>query len=276
MILIAILLVGGAFLVAEYRNKQDSKLIYTGTTLSTSTDLQNYENAIDWKNILLAIDKTSSSTVKDITKKPEELTPFDILGRDFFARYMELRQMGNSADKLNQQDLINQTLRNVVLSKPKLYTSDEITVHADSSIPSIKQYGNNIAGIFKKYSINSRNEGVIARDAIQRDDSEILKELDPLIESYRNIVTAILKTPAPQTISAKHLDLLNGMNAALFVVQSFRKSGSDPIAGLQASSQYLPARQKILDAMNDIKIYLASLNITYSPSEPGNLFIPLK
>lgn len=290
-IVVAILLVGGSFAFAEYRNKQ-AENIYVAPEIVSSTDKAaqdvdtDGDGLKDWEEVLIGTNPmdpkskenkaSSSPLVKDITKTAKELEPIDVVSREFFARYMELRQIGLSSDQASQKELVEKTVNGIKFNTAKEYTSKEILVRADNSKDSIKKYGNDIALVFKTYAVQSRNEGVIAKDALQKKDPEILKELDPVIESYKNIVNGILKVESPQITSSMHLELLNGMNSALFVVQSLRKSGVDPIVGLQAASQYLPAGNKVLDAMKAIQSYLMYLGITYSASEPGVIFVPLK
>lgn len=290
-ILVAILLVGGSFVFAEYRNKQ-AENIYVAPEIVSSIDKSaqdldtDADGLKDWEEILVgtnpkdAKSKTSltssASPTKNVTKSPEKLEPIDAVSREFFARYMELRQVGLSADQGSQQELVQKTVEGIQLSTSKDYLTPEIKVRADNSQDSIKRYGNDVAAVFKKYAIQSRNEGVIAKDALQKNDPEILKELDPVIESYRNIVNGLLAIETPQITSTMHLDILNGMNSALFVSQSFRKSALDPLVGLQAAAQYLNTGYKVLDAMRGLQSYLIYLGIVYAPSEPGVLFIPLK
>ena len=290
-ILVAVLLVGGSFVFAEYRNKQAENVYVAPEVISTEDravqDADTDGDGLkDWEEILIGTNPmdpkskenkaTSSLLVKDITKATKELEPIDAVSREFFARYMELRKIGLSSDQASQKELVEKTVDGIKFNTAKEYTGKETLVRPDNSKESIKKYGNDIAFVFKTYAIQSRNEGVIAKDALQKGDPEILKELDPVIESYKNIVNGILKVESPQITSSMHLDLLNGMNSALFVVQSLRKSGVDPIVGLQAAGQYLPAGNKVLDAMKAIQSYLIYLGITYTALEPGVIFVPLK
>jgi serine/threonine protein kinase len=291
-IILAILLVGGSFVFAEYRNKQAKDVYVAPEVVSgidrTSQDIDtDSDGTRDWEEILLGTDpkdpkskpdasKTNTTAVKDVTVTQKELEPIDLVSREFFARYMELRQTGLSANEASQQELIERTVNGIKLNEAKPYLATEIKVRTDNSTESVKRYGNDIASVFKKYAIQSRNEGVIAKDALEKNDPKILEELDPVIASYRNIVNGILAVETPQITSTMHLDLLNGMNSALFVAQSFRKSSIDPIAGLQAASQYLSSGYKVLDAMTALKGYLTYLGVTYLATEPGVIFIPLK
>jgi hypothetical protein len=272
MILIAILLVGGSFVLAEYRNKQ-SATVYSEPTISTSTDLQNLADNTDWKRILLSNDKSATTTVKDLTKKKEDLTPVDILSRNFFARYMELRQTGNIDDAASQQDLINQVLKDgIVMAKPKAYSYTDILTRDDGGADSVKQYSNELATVLKTYSINSRNEAVIAKEAFDKNDFTILKELDPIEASYKNILNNILKISAPKSIAKIHLDLVNLMSSSIFMIDSFKKSTNDPMSGIMAVSIASQNGDNSITIFDNLRKTIAGLGITYLSSEAGSIF----
>ena len=58
-----------------------------------------------------------------------------------------------------------------------------------------------------------------------------------------------------------HLDLINGMNAALFIAKSFRQSDVDPLMGLQAASQYIESGEKLAKSIRAINSYFIYLGI---------------
>ena len=273
MILIAILLVGGAFVLAEYRNK-DAEMVYTEPAISsTSTDLQNLADSTDWKKVLLANDRNSTSTVKDLTKSKEPLTPVDVLSRNFFARYMELRQTGNVDDVASQQDLINQVLKDgIVMAKPKVYSYNDIVIKDDLSTAGVKQYGNDLATILKTYSVNSRNEAVIAKEAFDKNDFTILNELDPIKDSYKNILNALLRTSAPKPVVMIHIDLINLMSSSIFMIDGFKKSSNDPMSGIQAVGIAAQNGDASIAIFDNLRKTLSGLGISYSSTESGSIF----
>ncbi len=283
MIFAAVLLVGGSFVFAEYRNKQ-SKNIYVANEKSS---LNSYSNGIDisakdidtdvdgskdWEEILAGTNpndpKSKPSTTKepvtkDLTKtdSTEKLSQIDLVSRDFFARYMELRQLGTAGDKNTQDDLAQKTINNIVLSKPIDYKLSEILVKSDSSVDAIKEYSTQIGGIFKKNAIKSRNEIIIAKDAGDNENPDTLKELDPIISSYKSIINSLIKVQAPESMKLMHLDLLNSMNGSLFIAKSLRNYMINPIEGVQAIAYYEIVSKNLFDAVNTIKSYLKYLGI---------------
>lgn len=311
MIVIAAVMIGGAFLLAEYRNKESEKLVYNAEITATSTpflspDLQNidsdHDGLKDWEEVLLGTDPRNTDTDSDgtsdgreseigrnplikgpkdknsdvVTSKvssTEELTSTDLLARNFFARYMELRQAGLSTNKQSQEELAEQVLKSgLVLATPKIYAPSNIKIKNDDSVESVKRYGNEVGTIFLTYSINSRNEAVIAKDSLEKENPEILKEIDPIITSYRNILNGLLKVEAPKAMSSMHLGLVNGMSSALFTAESFRKSGTDAMQGIQGTVLTLESSRLIFDSFREMKSYIASLGITYQTGEGGTFF----
>lgn len=311
LIFIAILLVGGGFIVAEYRNGK-AEAIYSAPITATVTDddLTNIQKTdsdgdglADWEEILIGTDpknadtdhdgtpdgkevqlgrnplvkgpndKISKTASADLTKTTENLTATDKLGRDFFARYMQLRAMGISSDKQSQSEIVNESLRNgSVISRPKTYTSTEILIRSDNNKESVKKYINDAGAVFKRYSIHSRNETIIAKEAIERKDSNVLKEIDPIIVSYRNTFNGLLKVEVPQAMTQMHVDLINSVNILLFVAEGLRKADVDPLLGIQATSMYIDGVQSFVVAYNGIKSYLTFLGITYVSDDGGSFF----
>ncbi len=287
LIVVAVLLIGGAFAFAEYRNQQASsiyksnQLVASATIESAEIDTDN-DGLKDWEEILVGSDPkdekskvaitSNAPTSGDVTKKAEPLSQTDLISRDFFARYLEMRQLGSAGDAFSQAEAAQKTVGNIVLPTPKLYVLGDITTKADNSKEAIKQYGNDVASIFQKYAVKSRNEAVIAKEALETENDEILKEIDPIIASYKNITDALVKLPIPNSISTIHLDLVNAMNSAVFVSQSLRNSSTDPIAGVQGVNLYLVVDRQIKQSTVALVSYFSYLGITFSPTEPGYLF----
>lgn len=283
MIFAAILLVGGSFVFAEYRNRQ-AKSIYNAQekTLSASAndgidisskdiDTDN-DGSKDWEEILAGTNPndpkskptaTKVAATADITKKDseEKLNQIDLVSRDFFARYMELRQLGTAGDKNTQDDLAQKTVNNIVISKPIDYKLSDIITKTDSSVGAIKEYSEQIGGIFKKHAISSRNELIIVKDAGDNENADTLKELDPIILSYKGIINDLLKVRVPESIKLMHLDLINAVNGSIFVDKSFRNYMINPIEGVQAVAYYEIVAKNLLDAVNAIKGYLKYLGL---------------
>jgi len=296
-IILALIIVVGVFVLAEYRNNSNGNLVYDSNisikdaVKAIPQDMQykdsDGDGLKDWEEALLGTDpnkaddksliekaRNNTSTHTEI-ESTETLTSTDVLARDFFARYMELKQVGLSTDKQSQEELVGQVLKSgLILDNPKKYELKDIIVITDTSKEAIKKYGNDIGAVFKKYNANNRDEAVIAKEAIDKEDYKILKEIDPIILNYKNIINNLLRIPAPQSVSNSHLSLVNSVNIFLFVSESLRKIDVDPVKGLQGVSRELEAAKALDDALRSIKDRLYSIDITYSNIEPGSMFLP--
>jgi len=275
-ICIAILLVVGAFVYAENKKEQVAYVAKDvvsadGTIVSPQEVDTDEDGSKDWEEILFGTNPNDPKSKPSATKAPvtsdvttnatEKLEPIDIVSRDFFARYLELRQLGASKDKDSQEELAKTVAGNIVLSEPAKYVISEIQVKPDSGNAGVIKYGEEVSAIFKKYAINSRNEAVIAKESLEKEDTDILKEIDPSIKSYKNIINALIKVSVPQSMSLMHLDLVNAMNGSLFVAQSFRDSGANPVEGVQALSYYQVVEKNLYDAVTAIRSYFKYLGI---------------
>ena len=309
LIVLAGLVVVGAFVLAEYRNKQIKKVVYSSivatSTEGLSSELQNIDTDTDglkdWEEVLLGTDPDKSDTDGDgtadgkeavagrnpLVKGPndsqketakngipnEKLTQTDILSRDFFARYMELNQTGLSGDAQSQSELIGQVLKNgIVLSSPKVYTQKDMVISADESTAAIRKYGNEVGAIFKKNKNSRRDETVIANDSLEKEDPEILKEIDPIISTYKSILQSLLNTPTPQVMISMHTDLINSVSRFLFVAESLRQTDVDALKGLQGASGYMAAGESFFNALRALTTYFSSVGISYTQNEGGGMF----
>ncbi len=271
LIVVAILLVGGAFFYAEYNNKHAKIYNSQEVNVSTSTisNIQNddtdSDGSKDWEEILAGTNPSDPKSKPGPVKKAssdlaqtnvEQLQPIDTISRDFFARYIELRQIGANTDEESQKELAQRTVNGIVLAKPAQYKINEILTKSDASSDGLREYASEVGAIFKTYAIKSRDEGQIALEAAEKEDPTLLKEIDPIILSYKNIINALLKVKAPKSIAILHLDLLNGMNGALFIAQAFRNSEADPLKQVQAIAFYGEGMKNLYNALNAIKSYL--------------------
>ncbi len=312
LIIIAFALIGGAFILAEFRNKKTEKVVYQAL-VATSTSVipselqyqdSDKDGLKDWEEVLLGIDsknpdsdgdgttdgeevvlnrnplvkgpkdKMETSTTTKIAQK-ENLTQTDIMARDFFARYMELRQLGISENKINQEELIQEVMKNgIVISTPKLYTSKSILSSSASGKDAIKKYGNDIGKVFRQYSSNARNEVAIAKESIDKEDPEVLKELDPIIKNYKNIISGLLKVPAPQAVGNLHLRLVNSIYILQFNAELLKKSESDGVSALQGVSNYMSGAKEANEVFNALKNYFDDEGVFFDQGEAGAYFIP--
>ena len=155
--------------------------------------------------------------------------------------------------------VVSQNLNNISL--PKGYALSDIIVVQDS--PTVaRTYAETVSLIFSNY-MPRENEALLAQKAFDDNDMDELAAIDPLITSYKTIVSRPLATPAPRAIAQYHLNLTNGFNIALYNAQSLRHLDTDPVRGFSAVSLELVGIQTISSAISNLQGYFASQGIPF-------------
>ena len=109
------------------------------------------------------------------------------------------------------------------------------------------------------------NEATYARDSAEQNDPSILKSIDPIITSYKNILNGLLGMTVPPTIASMHLNLVNAMSERLSVAEILRMTDTDPAASLEGAGQYLTALQDLSNAFGAIRQYFTTLKVVSAP-----------
>jgi type II secretory pathway pseudopilin PulG len=303
LIIIAGLLVSGAFFFTQYSdrggNKKSVELTVSTNDSVDSARLQELQQRdtdgdglMDWEEVLWgtspvnpdsdgdgkddqdeALEIEKSGSVVTANKTTENLTLTDKFGRDIFSRYMELREAGLSSDPESQAEIVRSLIETgAFLVYPKTYTEADIVVIDKHDSETVKEYGNQIGLIFQKNTISTRSEGAIVKDSLEKNDPKILTELDPIIESYRRIEGELKLVTVPRGAVQVHIDILNSMGLAIYTAESMKKSFVDPLIALQGVGKYQEASAKIFEAIRSLQTFFALSFVTFSPSEPGAIF----
>lgn len=205
------------------------------------------------------------------------LTLTDKVGRDFFARYIQLKQNNLDSNKQLVQGMLDQTLDNaqVIAAQPKTYTTKDIIVSNNSSLDAVRAYGNAIGDIFGKYG-PTQSPANIAYDAFDKNDMSILSKIDPIIAATKKVLTLVQATPVPQALAQNHIDLVNGLSSLITISQALRNLEGDPMQSLVSLGNFDRSQTATLNSLRIIKSYLTTNKITYTQNEPGALFFTIK
>jgi hypothetical protein len=286
LILVSILIVTGAFVFAEYKNKQT----LTGEYTADSTNILTAQNSIDtykdsdgdglkdWEELLWGTDpKIADADKKDaktvvLNKKTESLTATDKLARTFFSQYMNLKEVGLQNDKDSQERVAKNLLADINFTQtPAPYTENDIKI---STTLGLREYGNTIGSIFKNNLVPGRNEVAILQNALTLGNREVLKELDPIVAGYKNIRTGLLTTAVPSQAVSSHISLLNSLNKIIFLVELLSKTFTDPAVGIQGVALYQPTFVELQQSFESMRSVFKNAGITFTSSEPGIFFQP--
>lgn len=209
----------------------------------------------------------AGTTKKAADPKAVPLTATDLLGREFLTKYAEMHQAGlttdpQTVDNVTSQ-LVNDSLANV--PTPVAYAISSIRKMQTTDVGTLKTYAEKVRGILSAYIPDQdHNEAVIAEQALDQNDMTILKFIDPVITNYRTAIKTLLAMPVPGPIASYHLQLINGINIALFNAQSLRNINTDPVKGMAAISMEIAGLQAMNDAMTSIKTYFIAAGVPFN------------
>ncbi|MDD5165481.1 MAG: hypothetical protein PHG25_03015 [Candidatus Pacebacteria bacterium] len=233
----------------------------------------------DWKKQFF--DVTGSNTVIKTTAgqvaSDTPLTLTDKVGRDFFARYIELKQNNLDGNKQLVQGVIDQTLANaqVESADTKIYTQKDISIIDAIDAQTIHTYANTVAGIIITFG-PKKNATDIAYDAFNKNDLSMLNQIDPVITAYKKISQTLIATPVPKPLVQNHLDLINSINSMVSVSQALRNIEGDPMQSIVSLSKYVTVQGNILSALLSMQDYFKLNKIAFIPTESGAFFSLLK
>ncbi|MFA6601466.1 MAG: hypothetical protein WCT02_01205 [Candidatus Paceibacterota bacterium] len=235
--------------------------------VNTSTDWQKqfYDNNSNSQAF-----KPVKSTTK-VVQKEEPLTTTDQVGRNFFTKYVQLRQAGLTNDNTSVSAAVNQVIADGIASvpTPKTYTNKDILVVNENPI-TLKTYAEDLLNVLKS-SMPVTNESEIALKAYEKGDMSALKEIDPIIASYKSGLNGLISTPVPQPLAIYHLDLINGLSMQIFNAQSLRRSDTDPVTGLAAINLEVKSLQAISTAVANMQNYFGSNGVNFVLPVSGSL-----
>jgi hypothetical protein len=305
LIVASLVLIGGVFAYKEYKNSNtEQKIIVqsnatTTPLLATIIEMDSDNDGLkDWEESLWKTDPQKPDTDNDGSKDGDEvsknrnplvkgpkdgfiktnsatstkkdLTISQEFSHTFFAEFMALKQSGKELDKATEQKFVSSMLQRGVLAiEPSLYQDKDISITEDTSTESLRKYGNDVAAVFKNYAIMSKNEGVIVRDSLEKQKPEMLKELDPIINSYGNILKYLRLVTVPRTVKDTHLELINSVSKLLFSVQAMRQAYEDPLVSLVGAGYFAEAIPNFRDAYVKMSQIFKERHIGYDVTEPG-------
>jgi hypothetical protein len=230
--------------------------------VKNQANLQNIDTTglPDWKEQFSNAAKPDSGTKAPAS--PEKLTQTDSFARDFFTRYVELKQ----ANLLNNDDIVNQTAADLVTAHistdpAKVYAERDIHI-VPSSQASLTSYSQAIARIMESYTIK-KNEAAIIQDYLAKDDPNILKQITPIVTTYKRMISAIVVLPVPADLSEADLELLNSFSIFKTAAENLMRTDSDSVAGLSGVSSHAEGIVGMITALTDIHDTLRDKGVVF-------------
>ncbi len=232
----------------------------------------------DWQKQFYTNDKSGSykaptKTTASSATKDLPLTATDLLGRNFFTKYVELRQAGLTNDTAAVNNATKQLIADSVagVAEPKKYTlSDVKIISADSDLSSTKAYAQKITDILKS-SMPVQNEAEVTMNAFDKGDMSLLKNIDVITNGYKSALAQLLATPVTQALANDQLDLINGLSLQIFNARALRRADVDPVTALAAISLEVKSLQTIATSVGNMQNFFAKAGISFVPPVSGSI-----
>ena len=203
------------------------------------------------KPIVIVTDATS-------TKKHTEDTLTGDVAKDLLADVIEHELRGPFGTS-KEMILYKASSKIAEAATDTLYTESALTTTADTSVESLRAYGNNVAAIMAADLIpeGTREELDIITDAVENEDPAVLEELTPIIGAYKTGRDIMLTMTVPTTMTKEHLNILNAYNALMIDTQGMYKAFDDPLYAMARLKRY---HDDVLGLHNAIVILYRTLH----------------
>ncbi len=304
---IVIILLAVTILISRQKEYSYNNQIITGSSLiqtesdSIDTDgdgLKDWEEDVrgtDKKNIDTDNDGTSDYDETQINRDPlkkgpndkialepkatstqnqeyQKLTDTEKFSRNFFAKFIQLKQANLSGDKESQQDLINELLYSIEVNSVsvpvEMYKTSSIKTVPDSDL-SFQIYGNLLAQIYIKYQneyiknpfpnvMNSENDVISFSSAAKN-----------AIGIYSRMEKDVLSITVPESLAYSHVDFLNNLYENRQSMIKLSVLDKDPLMALTAMKNQGSITEKQNTILNEIAKKIFSKNISFKTTDAG-------
>ncbi len=227
----------------------------------------------DWQKQFLASGSGSNVAYKSSGTAAKTKTPVqtltDKVSQDFFTQVWQIHQAGLDSDT-GTLDTVSSNFADQVAAAaaPTVYSAKDMKISADESSGAIALYAKNLMMALKK--IPTGDAATIANDALSGSNSSSLKNIDPIVVGYKQVLASLRAIPVPQSFSGYHLNITNAISTLLFNAAALRKADVDPVRGLGAISIYIQGMQQLSSALDDLQNGFTAAGIVFADSASPN------
>lgn len=169
----------------------------------------------------------------------ENLTETDKFSRELFSIIASLNQsemMDAESAEIIAQSLVEKIQNS---ERSRIFTVTDIKIGGDL-YNNFKNYNDTLNNIFTKNPPKGNVLDIMQRFIIDENniDSSVLYELDPIINSTRNVVEEMSKIEIPKSVAVLHVEVLNGMEKLAKNLEDIKQYDTDSILALAGISQY--------------------------------------
>lgn len=266
----AIIVAGFAVYVHVSKIALENKVSYADATTATVGDTASIVAAnSDWQKQFFSegtskpIELKSGEKKLAASTKPKTLT--DEISQDLFTQFWQIHKAGLQSDDKVLSSFSDRFASQVAAAAaPNLYTVNDIRIAATANPSAVSAYAKQVTNLLKSVPIS--DAAIIANNALQENGKSSLAEIDPIIKSYRSILTSLKAMSVPPSLASQHLNLINAVSTILFNAEALRRADVDPVRGLAALSIYVQGLQMFSDSLADLENGLKVSGIVFSGS----------
>ena len=286
---------GAAFLAvglmgtALFLRPQVSDSTENAAVVITSTETRDYQRVkdtdgdgvLDWEEELQGTNPLVKDTSPETKKKAAEpvSVPDTVTSRfaqRFFGEFLQKSEETPMTDEDKQKMLERSLVDMSTMALDTPFTERDILVTSAIDTETVRTYGNNLASAFINHPLKSENELLIFKRAVESENDNELKTLDPIIETYSGTIKDVGAVVVPKSMVREHLILLNQLRIIHASILAMRNMPSDPLPALMRFQRYLPEIENLGAAINDLYTKISAQGITYSQGDAGYLLFQLQ
>lgn len=232
----------------------------------------NDDGVEDWREefvIQAPIDLPATGTAATF-EMPTTVT--DQVGIQLFESL--LKNKTNSQPTMSTADMVTKTTSKIEgLVSDTLYTMRDVTTVPTEPV-AIRRYGNMMGQSLIANNVpGSEGELEIMYSALQTNNVEELKKLEPLANMYLKLRDDALNTPVPDRFKENHLNLINVYHTMYRDISEFQKIFDDPMVALLRIKRYQDDATALATVLNNTYRSAAPYAALFEPGDPALVFI---
>ncbi len=222
-------------------------------------------------------DSPSAVKIESQNNQNEPLSLTEALSRQFFSDYLYLREKGGGQiSPESQNELIAsfwESINSFGQPSKDFYIKSDIKIDSQETKDSIKDYGNNLAVIIKKYfDPIPESEMALLQQSLNSENEADLKNLEQIAAAYRNSAKDMVSLAAPASFSESHLKLINYFDNIAKEIDALRDFFQDPAQAVLSLKQYQNDSSEAYKILREINNYFLSKGVVFEISEPAEFF----
>ena len=191
-------------------------------------------------------------------KQDKTLTKTDVLSRDTFTAYLQLRKSGALSEKAIVEDTLDRTIReNTEVDNSIEFTLTDL--NTTSSTPSSRRsYKNSYQAATQTLQALRYDELELFAQFLYNDDDAAFRQIAINRDIYQKFNEALLSMSVPEDVAPIHLELVNNIAIAIRSLDGIINVEEDPLNSLVLAQKFDEDRAIILKNTQALKLYFTS------------------